>query len=182
VQTPPESEGPFYPILNQKDKDFNLTHINGKSKEASGKLIWVLGQVVNTNDEPIENAKIEIWQANATGRYNHPRDPNSAAVDPYFQGWAVVASGKQGDFRFKTIFPGAYPAGAAWIRPPHIHFKIRKEGFAELTTQMYFPGQALNNADLMFKSKSADEQKLLVAERSPEPNESYVFIIRLASK
>ena len=93
VQTPPESEGPFYPILNQKDKDFNLTHINGKSKEASGKLIWVLGQVVNTNDEPIENAKIEIWQANATGRYNHPRDPNSAAVDPYFQGWAVVASG-----------------------------------------------------------------------------------------
>ena len=91
-----------------------------------------------------------IQQANAAGRYNHPRDPNKAELDHNFQGWAIVPSGEEGDFKFKTIKPGIYPVGGGWKRPPHIHFKVSYQGFQTLTTQMYFPGEELNKAKESF--------------------------------
>lgn len=177
--TPAETEGPFYPVIPQKDKDFDLTRIEGKSGVARGKIIVVEGVVLDTQGKPIEDATVDLWQANAAGRYRHPRDRNSAPLDPNFQGWAIVPSGKQGGFRFKTVFPGAYPASLFWTRPPHIHFKVSKPGYIGLTTQMYFPGQALNDSDLLLRDKSPAERKLMIAERIGEEPETYRYNIIL---
>jgi protocatechuate 3,4-dioxygenase beta subunit len=161
--TPDEVAGPFYPIFPQKDRDFDLTRIEGKSGLAKGVVIQIEGRVLDTAGKPVEDATVELWQANAAGRYRHPHDPNKAPLDSSFQGWAIVASGKEGQFRFKTVLPGPYPASDTWMRPPHIHFKITKLGYVELITQMYFPGERLNETDLLLIRKSKVEQELMIA-------------------
>lgn len=178
--TPPETEGPFYPVVAQNDKDFDLTRISGRQNTAKGKIIIIQGQVMDTKDRPIVDAVIDLWQANAAGRYTHPRDPNTtAALDPDFQGWAIIPSGSEGRFRFKTIYPGSYPASNTWIRPPHIHFKVSKKGYAGLITQMYFPGHELNHSDLLLMQKSDDEIKLMTATKIAEAPETYSYNIIL---
>lgn len=161
--TPAEIEGPFYPITPQKDRDFDLTQIEGRTGQAMGKIIYIEGTVTDTQGRPLEDASVDLWQANAVGRYRHPRDTNPAPVDPNFQGWAIVTSGVAGQFKFKTIMPGTYPAARNWIRPPHIHFKVSKSGYGELTTQMYFPDHELNARDWLIQEKNAKEQQLMTA-------------------
>lgn len=161
--TPAETAGPFYPLTAQKDTDFDLTRVEGRHGRALGTVIFVEGRVLDTAGNPIADARVELWQANAMGRYRHPDESNRNPLDPNFQGWAIVSSGRDGGFRFKTVLPGAYPAGRNWTRPPHIHFKIRKRGFKPLTTQMYFPGQPLNEKDRLLRKKSDAERKLMIA-------------------
>lgn len=161
--TPEEIEGPFYPVVAQADKDFDLTRIKGHTRNAEGQAIYIEGQVIDTKGKPLPSAIVDIWQANTFGRYNHPLDPNPATLDPHFQGWAIVSSGQKGQFKFKTILPGPYPATKDWTRPPHIHFKVSKRGYEELTTQLYFPGQELNRIDRLLQSKSPREQQSMVA-------------------
>ena len=179
--TPSETEGPFYPLLAQKDRDFDLTHIQGRQGVAKGKVIEIVGQVLDTSGKPIEDAIVDLWQANAAGRYRHHRDRNRAPLDPNFQGWAIVQSGREGRFRFKTIFPGSYPASAEWLRPPHIQFKVSKPGFKMLTTQMYFPAHPLNNKDLLLMNKSDEEAARMIAKRADALVETYLFDIVLDS-
>ena len=177
--TPKEIEGPFYPVIAQKDRDFDLTKVEGKTGIASGEIIIIQGKILDEDNTPIENASVDLWQANAAGRYRHPHDTNKAPLDPHFQGWAIVQSGKAGRFRFKTIIPGAYPASGTWIRPPHIHFKISKKGYIELITQMYFPGHKLNDSDLLLKRKTKAERKLMMASQVDNKPDALEFNIVL---
>ena len=175
--TPAETEGPFYPVVARKDRDFDLTRIRGRDGEALGEHIFVHGEVFDTEGNPVEDATVDLWQANAAGRYTHPHDSNPAPVDENFQGWAIVASGRDGGFRCKTVFPGAYPAQGEWLRPPHIHFKVTKKGYIELTTQMYFPNQPLNRVDRLLQKKSKEEQARMIAERSPDNPDTFYYRI-----
>ena len=177
--TPAEIEGPFYPLTPQKDKDFDLTRIENKNGVAQGRKIFIEGQILGTDGQPIENVTVDLWQANAAGRYRHPYDSNPAPLDPNFQGWAIVQSRKQGQFRFTTILPGAYPASRSWMRPPHIHFKISKLGYEELVTQMYFEGQKLNKLDRLLMRKSEVEQQSMIAKRIKDEPETYRYTIVL---
>lgn len=161
--TPGETEGPFYPVADQKDKDADLTRIDGRAGAAQGQYVIIHGQVRDITGHPVANATLDIWQADANGRYRHPRDPNTVEPDENFQGWAIISSDENGLFRFKTVMPGAYPASGTWIRPPHIHVKISKPGYRALTTQMYFPGEALNQTDLLLSAKSAAERVAMTA-------------------
>lgn len=180
LPTPPETEGPFYPVYPQKDKDFDLTRVVGTDAPAKGRVIFVEGRVIDTNGTPVEDAVVDLWQANAAGRYRHSRDPNRRApLDPNFQGWAIVPSGKDGYFRFKTIYPGIYPAGVDWFRPPHIHFKVHKPGYESLTTQMYFPGEKLNEVDLLLINKTDEEQALMIATQSSKQSDTFEYTIVL---
>ncbi len=163
--TPKEIKGPFYPVVAQKDKDFDLTKVDDNTGVAKGQVVFIEGQVLDTDNNPIEDATVDIWQANAAGKYNHPLDSFDAPIDPNFQGWAIVQSGKKGVFRFKTIIPGVYPATETWDRPPHIHFKVTKKGFVEIITQMYFPGHELNAPDRLLKSKNKEEQAQMIASK-----------------
>ena len=163
IPTPDETEGPFYPVKDQNDKDADLTQIEGHTSVAHGQYIIVSGQIQDVTGHPIANAVLDIWQADANGRYRHPRDPNKAHLDENFQGWALIQTDDNGVFRFKTVMPGAYPASGTWIRPPHIHLKISKQGYRALTTQMYFPGEKLNKTDLLLNAKSATEKSAMIA-------------------
>lgn len=180
MPTPSETEGPFYPVKEQRDKDADLTQIDGHAGLAQGQHIIVGGQVRDIAGHPIENAMLDIWQADANGRYRHPRDANSAPLDKNFQGWAIIKSDANGLFRFKTVMPGAYPASKDWVRPPHIHFKIFKQGYRALTTQMYFPDENRNQADLLFNNKSAAEQSAMIARKIDQQGNLLVYEYNIA--
>ena len=155
--------GPFYPVTLPIDQDADLTVINGKSGRALGQVVYVSGRVTNVRGEPVANAELEIWQANAVGRYNHSGDQGSVALDPNFEGYAKIRTGADGNYQFKTVKPAAYPTGVdGWSRPPHIHFDIRGRT-SRLVTQMYFVGEALNEKDKLFTSASAAGRKSLLA-------------------
>ncbi len=173
--TPTEVKGPFYPVEDQKDKDFDLTRIDGREGVADGKHIIILGHITDIENKPVADAAIEIWQANARGRYNHPLDRNPQQLDQNFQGWAIIASEEDGSFRFKTVMPGAYPASESWTRPPHIHFKVSKPGYTTLITQMYFPGEQLNKTDLLLSHKNALERPQMIAKPVSDEKEIAVY-------
>jgi protocatechuate 3,4-dioxygenase beta subunit len=148
--------GPFYPLLRPADHDADLTRVKGRSGTAVGQPINVIGRIVDLHGNPIRGARVELWQCNAAGRYDHPGDrANPAALDPNFQGFARLATDRDGQFKFRSVKPKDYdtPIGR---RTPHIHFAI--DGRAErLVTQMYFPNEPLNDIDFVLKNASPRE-------------------------
>jgi protocatechuate 3,4-dioxygenase, beta subunit len=156
-RTPGEIVGPFYPVLKPLDQDADLTVISGKPGHAQGQIVHLMGRVLNLKGEPVQGAKIEIWQANTHGRYTHPSDTNPAPLDLNFEGFSVQFTDDEGRYRFKTIKPGAYPANANWMRPPHIHFEVTGKS-NRLTTQMYFPGEPLNDTDILLLSVRSNKE------------------------
>lgn len=163
-ETPAQTEGPFYPKHEQADKDLDLTLIQGHTERAQGEVVYVSGQVLGDDFKPVPGALVDVWQANVHGRYHHEDDPNTAPLDEHFQGWGQIKADDQGRYSFKTIIPGAYPAENDWMRPPHIHFKVSKRGYHELTTQMYFAGHALNEKDAILQElPEAERGKVVVA-------------------
>jgi len=178
--TPRQIEGPFYPNVDQSDKDADLTRVGDSDMQALGEVVTVTGRVLDDAGEPIPNAVVDIWQANAAGRYAHERDPNAAPLDPNFQGWAIMTTDDTGRYSFKTIRPGAYPAARGWDRPPHIHFKVARRGYHEITTQMYFDGEPLNDVDHLLKSLPKPEQSRLIA-RQKDEHSAFNFDIVLAT-
>lgn len=160
--TPPQTEGPFYPNKDQADKDNDLTWVKGRRERASGQIIQIAGRVTDEDCKPVPQALVEIWQACESGRYNHDGDPNPAPLDPNFQYWGKAITDGYGIYAFTTIMPGHYPATPTWIRPSHIHFKISKRGFHELTTQMYFEGNPYNEGDRILRALPPEEQRRVI--------------------
>ncbi len=173
--TPHEIRGPFYPLVAQKDVDFDLTRVEGREQPAEGRVIHIHGKVLDTAGQAVPDVTVELWQANTHGRYNHPHDPNPAPLDLNFQGWAIVPSGGEGAFHFKTIYPGPYPVTAQWSRPPHIHFKTSRRGYVELITQMYFPDEPLNELDRLLMRKAVEERPRMVARADPGRENHFHF-------
>lgn len=172
--TPPQTEGPFYPERDQQDKDNVLTHVRGGVREAEGQVIHIMGQITDQDCNPVRGALIEIWQACASGKYNHSQDPNTAPLDPNFQYWGKHATNEKGEYYFETIMPGDYPATASWIRPSHIHFKVMKRGYRELTSQLYFQGNRFNAQDRILQSLSREErERVTVRLENPEPDSDF---------
>jgi len=128
--------------------------------EPLGERIVVSGRVLDENSRPLPNTLIEIWQANAAGRYQHEVDQHDAPLDPNFTGCGRVITDAEGRYRFVTIRPGEYPWRNhynAW-RPAHIHFSLFGPAFAtRLVTQMFFPGDPLLPFDPIFNC-IADEK------------------------
>jgi len=167
-RTPAQVLGPFYPLAKPLDQDDDLTKIRGHTKRATGQVMYVMGRVLNTHGQPLPDVRIEIWQANAHGRYMHPSDRNPAPIDPNFQGYAALTSDAQGRYGFKTIKPGAYPADGA-MRAPHIHFDITGR-LNRLVTQMYFAGDPLNQQDRILLASGADRDRLIVMLKPSPPD------------
>lgn len=164
--TPWQTQGPFFPVHEQSDKDADLTVIDGQSEPALGEVVEVSGRIVDTNGDPIAGALIDIWQANAAGRYAHESDANTAPLDPQFQGWARLVTGPDGRYSIRTIKPGVYPAEEGWDRPPHIHYKVARRGYKEITTQLYFKGDPLNDVDRLLLAVPEPERSNLVGDFS----------------
>ena len=170
-KTPAQTEGPFYPVDTRTERDWDLTVLNGRTTSAVGEKIYIVGRVTDQNCNPVSGAIVEIWQAAASGRYNHPGDTSGLALDPNFQYWGRVLTDDDGRYLFKTIIPGDYPASSTWQRPPHVHYKVQKRGYRELTTQMYFGGNALNDRDLILGGlPAAERSKVIVDMQEPGVN------------
>ena len=159
--TPGTVLGPFYPLVNQQmDPGSDLTVIKGAAGRAQGQLIYLMGQVLDIKGKPIKDVKVEIWQTNAAGRYNHPSDPNPAPLDPNFVGYGVSVTDSEGRYRFKTIKPGAYPVTQGWDRPPHVHYQLTGRVDRHVT-QMWFAGDPLNAQDRLLARLSPAAQAML---------------------
>jgi protocatechuate 3,4-dioxygenase beta subunit len=145
--------GPVYGESPLAETDSDLTRQH--DGEPLGERIIVTGTVRDGGGRPVPGSLIEIWQANAAGRYVHQRDQHPAPLDPNFTGAGRVITDSEGRYRFTTIKPGAYPwrnHQNAW-RPAHIHLSIFGRAFTErLVTQMYFPGDPLFAADPIFNA------------------------------
>jgi protocatechuate 3,4-dioxygenase, beta subunit len=167
VLTPAETEGPFYPENTNAERDVDLTRLAGRTERAAGQVIQMRGRVLGPDGQPISGARVELWQANAGGRYAHSRDVgNPAPLDPNFQGYAVVQSGVDGGFSFTTIKPGGYMVDAQGPRAPHMHWKIAANG-RSLTTQSYFPGEPANDTDFLIRAMRDEEAPRLIATAGP---------------
>lgn len=158
-----ELTGPVYGMDEIHPLDNDLTRNSVKTAEPLGERIIVTGHVLDDRGKPVPNALIEIWQANAAGRYMHKVDQHDAPLDPNFHGAGRVLTDKDGAYRFITIQPGAYPWQNhynAW-RPRHIHFSVIGVNFMQrLVTQMYFPGDPLLPLDPIYNSIPDEEARL----------------------
>jgi protocatechuate 3,4-dioxygenase beta subunit len=160
---PTERHGPLFGSSHVRPEDADLTTQHGG--EPLGERIIVTGRLLDGSGRPIGGQLVEIWQANAAGRYDHPSDQHPAPLDPNFTGAGRCLTASDGTYRFVTIKPGAYPwknHPNAW-RPAHIHFSVFGRAFTErLVTQMYFPGDPLFPHDPIFNSVSESARDRLI--------------------
>ena len=157
-------------VISELDDD--LTRNAVQDGEPIGERIIVAGRILDERGRPVRGALVEIWQANAAGRYTHLNDGHDAPLDPNFGGAGRTLTGADGSYRFVTIRPGAYPwrnHTNAW-RPAHIHFSVFGQAFIQrLVTQMYFPGDPLLSLDPIFESvRDPAARKRLVSSFSPD--------------
>jgi protocatechuate 3,4-dioxygenase, beta subunit len=180
-----ELTGPVFGEDRVTPADADLTRRH--DGEPLGERIIVVGRVLDESGHPVPHTLVEIWQANAAGRYRHDIDRHPAPLDPNFDGGGRCLTDAHGRYRFLTIRPGAYPwknSHNAW-RPAHIHFSLFGRAFVQrLVTQMYFPGDPLFGNDPMVTAVPAPARERLVAaldlaETEPEWALAYRFDIVL---
>lgn len=155
-----ELSGPVFGDSEFLSTDSDLTKQH--SGEPIGERIIVSGRVVDEDSRPVRRALVEVWQANAAGRYDHKVDQHDAPLDPNFTGAGRMLTDHDGCYRFVTIRPGSYPwrnHANAW-RPAHIHFSLFGAGLlCRLVTQMYFPGDPLLRYDPIYNCIPDEEAK-----------------------
>ncbi len=185
-----ELTGPVYGHEVVGERDADLTRNGITDGPPQGERIIVEGRVLDEDGRPQPNTLIEIWQANAAGRYIHTADTHDAPIDPNFFGGGRCVTDDGGRYRFVSVKPGAYPwanHANAW-RPNHIHFSLFGPSFAtRLITQMYFPGDPLLDFDPIFLATPAGARDRLVSRFSLDITEAgfalgYAFDIVLRGR
>lgn len=149
--TPQQTEGPFYPVAFPADTDNDLVQVRGASARALGTVLHLGGRVLDAGGRPLGGAMVEIWQCDAQGLYDHPRQSGRKRRDSAFQGYGRRTAGADGGYGFRTLQPVAYPG-----RAPHIHLKVTTAEGRKLTSQFYVAGDALNEGDFVFRSATRD--------------------------
>jgi protocatechuate 3,4-dioxygenase, alpha subunit len=158
-QTPSQTVGPFFkPALIRSGEESLVT------PKSRGERITIDGRVLDGDPAPVTDAMIELWQANADGRYDHPEDSQEALLDPDFHGFGRTATDERGRFRFYTIKPGSVPGRGGVLQAPHIEVSIFARGLLKrLVTRIYFPGEPLNAADEVLNAVAPERRSTLVA-------------------
>lgn len=173
--TASELSGPRVDVVVTPE-DADLTRNAGTGGEAIGQRIIVTGRVTGEDGAPVAGALLEVWQANAAGRYIHKRDDWPGPLDPNFLGIGRCLTNADGEYRFLTVRPGAYPWGNhenAW-RPAHIHFSVLAPVWSErLVTQMYFPDDPLLALDPIFNAVPEGARPRLIAAYAHDITEAF---------
>ena len=201
-QTPWQTTGPFFhfglpwkggadltgdsdlgsrPELIQPEHDYAIAVKRGQGMRALGQRIEVFGYVWDNKGAPILDCLIEIWQANAAGRYAHPEDSRSdVALDSAFIGFGRAASDKDGGYRFRTVKPGPMPGPGNTLQASHIALGIMGPGFLKrLVTRIYFAGEAANAEDPILNLVPRERRATLISVNQPGAANVYRFDIRL---
>src|SRR5688572_21572881 len=154
VQTPSQTEGPFYPDKLPLDTDNDLLILNDDLTPAVGEVTYVSGRILDARGEPVRGAVVEIWQCDHSGAYLHSGTSNAEKRDKHFQGFGRFLTGSNGEYLFRTIKPVPYPG-----RTPHIHYKVKAKGKALLTTQCYIKGHPGNEKDGIWRNMKDEKQR-----------------------
>jgi protocatechuate 3,4-dioxygenase beta subunit len=189
VITPSQTLGPFFSLGLIQPGDDDLACRAPGGPRAEGIPITFGGRVVDEGGRPVRKALIEVWQANCRGKYEHPDDITPQLPDPNLKAFGRALTAEDGTYRFRSVKPGAYPNPGYdnWMRPPHIHFSVFAAGVMQrLITQMYFPGEPLNDIDPILNSiENLDARASLIAKelgKSPDGATGYEFNIVLRGK
>ncbi|MBM3649848.1 MAG: intradiol ring-cleavage dioxygenase [Alphaproteobacteria bacterium] len=142
VATPSQTEGPFYPAAFPADMDNDLVQVRGQQARAMGTVLHLQGRVLDLGGKPVDGALVEIWQCDAQGLYDHPRQSGRERRDQAFQGYGRVLAKADGHYSFRTLKPVAYVG-----RAPHIHLKVAISTGRTLTSQFYVAGDPANDRD-----------------------------------
>ncbi|WDI31843.1 hypothetical protein PUV54_01405 [Hyphococcus flavus] len=165
--------GPFFPVKNMNfAADLAGGHNGGA--QASGKLLYVYGVVRDGQCQPVQGARVAIWQADAEGHYDHPRAEGHDDLDPNFQYFGEIETSETGFYRFRTIQPKSYVAFGL-NRAAHIHFRIAAPGVETMTTEMYFAGAEHDERrmnDVVWSSRPAPARESLIVESMLAVNKS----------
>ncbi len=167
-RTPSEEIGPMYPVGKPEDRGDDFVTSRKGGDPVKGQLLYLSGKVVDLTGVAIAGAQVEVWHADPRGRYPHPSDLNPAALDPNFTGWGVQTTGTDGGYRLRTTKPGPYPTSTeGWWRPPHIHFQVTTQ-YDRLVTQMYLPGEELNDKDeLLIRHRRLNQDGRVMGKQMP---------------
>jgi protocatechuate 3,4-dioxygenase, beta subunit len=150
-----ELTGPIHMERRLPVGSADLSCLNPGGPRALGQFITVSGRITDEDGAPLAGAMIELWQANASGKYIHEHDRHQAPLDPNFIGQGRFLTDVEGCYTFRTVKPGGYPVGSNdwWWRPPHIHFSIFGPSWMDrFITQIFFPGEPLNETDLLLNA------------------------------
>ncbi len=176
-QTPSQTVGPFYAIgLTRKPMNILVTDAT------QGERIRIEGQVFDGDGQLVPDAMVEIWQANAYGRYNHPDDKQEKPLDPSFLGWGRSGTDKAGAFSFETIKPGMVPGRGDSVQAPHVNVCVFARGMlVHAYTRIYFGGEPANETDpILCSIKNKRRRQTLIAAREEKNGKPvYRFDIRL---
>ncbi len=163
IQTPPQTEGPFYPSKMPLDTDNDLLVINDSITPGVGEITHLTGRILDVKGSPVRNAFVEIWQVDNNAVYIHTDDTtNRENQDKNFQGYGRFLTGSKGQYYFRTIKPVPYPG-----RTPHIHFGISRSGKRILTTQLYVNGHPENANDRLFNQIDPIARKTVLGDFKP---------------
>jgi len=154
VQTPRQTEGPFYPNKLPLDTDNDLIIVNDGLTAAVGEITHLSGRVLDIKGSPVRNALVEIWQVDNKGSYLHTGDPRNKNRDTHFQGFGRFLTNSKGEYYFRTIKPVSYPG-----RSPHIHVAVKLKGKKRLVTQCYVKGDAQNARDGVLRRIQDQKQR-----------------------
>lgn len=157
--TPSQTVGPYLHI--------GLTWLiteNLAPKGIPGERVRIQGRVLDGDGQPVNDALVEIWQANAAGKYAHPRDRQSKPLADGFRGFGRSATNRNGAFRFRTIKPGPVPGPGGKLQAPHIAVNVFMRGqLKQLVSRIYFPGETSNAQDPVLALVPADRRATLIA-------------------
>jgi protocatechuate 3,4-dioxygenase alpha subunit len=175
-QTPSQTVGPFFGFALPQEAQESLV-----ADATAGERITIEGRLLDGDGAPIDDALIEIWQANAAGRYDHPDDRQQQPLDPAFHGFGRCPTDKSGRFRFRTVRPGPVPGPGNTLQAPHINVTVFARGMLkQLVTRIYFDGEALNADDpILGLVGDPERRRTLIAKRGNGKNGAYIFDIRL---
>ena len=162
-QTPSQTVGPFFaPSLIAAGSEKLVR------SETRGDRITIEGRVLDGDGAPVIDAMVEIWQANAEGRYDHLDDDQEKLLDPAFHGYGRAATDARGSYHFESIKPGAVPGTDGVLQAPHINVSIFARGLLKrLCTRIYFPDDMLNETDLVLITIAPERRATLIASRAP---------------
>src|SRR5271168_4525121 len=159
LPTPSQTVGPFFkPALIRSGQELLVT------PGSRGERITIEGRILDGDTAPVGDAMIELWQANADGRYEHPDDSQEKLLDPDFHGFGRAATDERGHFRFYTIKPGSVPGLGIILQAPHINVSIFARGLLKrLVTRIYFPDEPLNATDAVLNSAPRERRATMIA-------------------
>lgn len=160
-QTPSQTLGPFF--------HYDLPFEGGEvlvTDKTRGERIRIEGRVIDGEGNPLDDALIEIWQANPEGRYDHPEDDQAKSIDPAFHGWGRCPTDQDGKYYFSTVLPGPVPGPGNTLQAPHINVMVLARGMLRhLMTRIYFEGEKLNADDPIMSRVPESRRETLIAKK-----------------